>query len=79
LSRGEPLNNGEFVMARHGVVLFEGYDAADDPGLRVTNGTAASPFELTGICGASTTGFNPRFNRLSGDASKIWDAAWAKA
>jgi hypothetical protein len=66
-------------MARQGVVRCEGYGAADDLGPCMTNGTAAGSFELTGICGASTTGFPPRFDRLSGDASKILDAAWAKA
>jgi len=34
------------------IVLFVGYDASDDFGLWVTDGTAAGTHELTGIVGA---------------------------
>ena len=36
------------------IVLFVGYDASDDFGLWVTDGTAAGTHELTGIVGAGT-------------------------
>src|ERR1700722_18719899 len=42
-------------MARH-IVLFDGKDTSLQYGLWVTDGTAASTVELTGISGANTSG-----------------------
>jgi ELWxxDGT repeat protein len=39
-------------------VFFLGTDSSDDPGLWVTNGTAAGTHELTGISGASMIGIS---------------------
>jgi len=48
----------------NGEVLFQGADTAYYDGLWVTNGTAAGTYELTGISGASTTEFSPRYPDL---------------
>ena len=46
-------------MAKH-IALFQGRDTVGQPGLWVTDGTAAGTFELTGISGANTNfGINP--------------------
>src|SRR6266478_6101222 len=43
----------------NGEVLFEGFNASGNAGLWVTDGTAPSTSELTGISGANASGIGP--------------------
>jgi ELWxxDGT repeat protein len=58
LTKGSGLDPYDLTVY-NGEALFTGYDSSGKLGLWETNGTAAGTHEVTGVVGASTSGFYP--------------------